>query len=115
EPNLFVDQPGSPPHFVATLDPGNPAIHNAVFNNEAHSYGDFQVAPSGKFAAFATNVSVTEFETFGHSEIYRYDADSDALVCASCPPTQAAPTTNTFLTPHGLNLSDNGRVFFTSS
>ena len=115
EPNLFVAGPGSAPHFVATLDPGNLAIHNAVYNNEVHSYGDFQVAPSGEFAAFATVVSVTEFTTFGHSEIYRYDADADALDCASCPPTQALPITDTFLTPHGLNLSDDGRVFFTSS
>ena len=115
EPNLFVAGPGSAPHFVATLDPGNLAIHNAVYNNEVHSYGDFQVAPSGEFAAFATVVSVTEFTTFGHSEIYRYNADADALDCASCPPTQALPITDTFLTPHGLNLSDDGRVFFTSS
>jgi hypothetical protein len=115
EPNLFVAQPGSPPHFVATLDPGNPAIHNAVYNNEVHSYGDFQVTPDGRFAAFATVAPVTEFTTFGHSEIYRYDRNADATVCASCPPTQALPTSNTFLTPHGLNLSDDGRVFFTSS
>ena len=53
EPNLFVAGPGSAPHFVATLDPGNLAIHNAVYNNEVHSYGDFQVTPSGEFAAFA--------------------------------------------------------------
>ena len=79
EPNLFVARPGSAPHFVATLDPGNPAIHDAVYNNEVHSYGDFQVTPSGRFAAFATVAPVTEFTTFGHSEIYRYDADADAL------------------------------------
>ncbi|HEX3242411.1 MAG TPA: hypothetical protein VHQ97_04975 [Solirubrobacterales bacterium] len=115
EPNLFVARPGSAPHFVATLDPGNPAIHDAVYDNEVHSYGDFQVTPSGRFAAFATTAPVTEFTTFDHSEIYRYDTDSDAVVCASCPPTQALPTTQTFLTPHGLNLSDDGRVFFTSS
>ena len=115
EPNLFVAGPGSAPHFVATLDPGNLAIHNAVYNNEIHSYGDFQVAPSGEFAAFATVLPVTGFTTLGHSEIYRYDGDADALECASCPPTQALPITDTFLTPHGLNLSDDGRVFFTSS
>ena len=115
EPNLFVAGPGSSPHFVATLDPGNLAIHNAVYNNEIHSYGDFQVAPSGEFAAFATVLPVTGFTTLGHSEIYRYDAGADALACASCPPTQALPITDTFLTPHGLNLSDDGRVFFTSS
>jgi hypothetical protein len=115
EPNLFVARPGSAPHFVATLDPENLAIENGVYNNEVHSYGDFQVGPSGEFAAFATVVPVTGFTTFGHSEIYRYDTESDALDCASCPPTQALPISDTFLTPHGLNLSDDGRVFFTSS
>ena len=73
------------------------------------------MAPSGKFAAFATVLPVSGFTTLGHSEIYRYDGDADALACASCPPTQALPITETFLTPHGLNLSDDGRVFFTSS
>jgi hypothetical protein len=115
EPNLFVARPGAPPHFVATLDPANPAIHNAVYDNEVHSYGDFQVAPSGDFAAFATLVPVTGATTFGHSEVYRYDTHADALDCASCAPTGAPPTTDTYLTPHGLNLSDDGRVFFTSS
>ncbi len=51
--------PGSAPHFVATLDPGNLAIHDAVYNNEIHSYGDFQVTPSGEFAAFAHGLPVT--------------------------------------------------------
>jgi hypothetical protein len=114
-PNLYVARPGSAPHFVATLDPGNEAIVNAVADNELHRYGDFQVTPSGAFAAFATVVAATGFPNDGHSEIYRYNTVADALDCASCPPTGALPVSDTSLTPHGLNLSDDGRVFFTTS
>jgi hypothetical protein len=113
-PNLFVSRPGGAPHLVATLEPDNPAVLNAVRNNEVRSFADFQVTPSGDDAAFASSSSLTGFPNFGHSEIYRYDVASDSLDCASCPPTEAAPTTDTSLSSYGLNIDDAGAVFFTT-
>ena len=71
-PNLFVDRPGATPQLVATIDPDNPALLHAVTENEFHRYGDFQVTPDGDYAVFATTVPLTNYPTYGHSEIYRY-------------------------------------------
>ncbi len=114
-PNLFVHTPGAEPQFVATLEPDNPAVRDARENNELVTYGDFQVTPSGEDAVFTSNLSLTGYTNLGHSEIYRFDAPSESLSCVSCAPTGAAPSTETVLSTTGLNLSDNGRVFFTSA
>jgi hypothetical protein len=114
-PNLFVRQPGSAPHRVTTLDPDNPAIVDAVRNNEVHSYADFQVTPSGEAAVFASGIPLTGIPNYGHTEIYRYAAPpADALDCVSCPPSGAAPTGDATLSSFGLNIDDAGAAFFTS-
>jgi hypothetical protein len=114
QPNLYVAPRGGSSHFVATLEPGNGAITDAVENSEKRTYGDIQVTPSGAFAAFSSHADLTGFPTFGHEAIYRYSTAGDSLACASCPTTRASLTADTALTPTGLNLSDDGRVFFTS-
>jgi hypothetical protein len=113
-PNLFVERPGGTPQLVATIDPDNPALLHAVTENEFHRYGDFQVTPNGDFAVFATTVPLTNYPTYGHSEIYRY-ATEGGIACVSCPPSNAAATSDATLTPRGLNLTDDGRVFLTTA
>ena len=115
EPNLFVARPGSTPHFVATLEPDNPTIRDAVADSELRQLKDFQVTPSGNFAAFDSRGSLTGFPNLGHTEIYRYDAASPTLDCVSCSPSGASPLTDTSLGSFGLNLSDGGATFFTST
>ena len=78
-------------------------------------FGDFQVTPSGDFAAFSSAVPLTGFPTAGHTAIYRYEAPGDSLICASCPTTRATLNADTELSEYGLNLADDGRVFFTST
>jgi hypothetical protein len=119
EPNLYVVTPGGDPKFVATIDEGtidNEAIEHAVDDSAVHSYGDFQVTPDGRYAAFASNLPLTGYPTLSHYQIYRYDtaAGEETLSCASCAPTGAASGFDTFLTANGLNLTDDGRVFFTT-
>jgi hypothetical protein len=93
----------------------NPAVVHAVQQSETHSYGDFQVTPSGDFAAFTTRQPLDpSFENFGHSEAYRYDASTQALDCVSCPPSNALATGDANLAPNGLSLTDDGRMFFES-
>ena len=99
-----------PPYFP--ID--NPAILNAVRQAGTHSYSDFQVTPDGHYAVFASGLSLTGFENLLHSEVYRYDAQGGQLGCASCTTTLAPAKTDTFLSPYGLNISDDGRTFFTS-
>jgi hypothetical protein len=114
EPNLYLAEAGGPVRYVATLEPGSKAIENAVENNERRSFGDIQVSSSGAFAAFSSDLPLTDYPTFGHTAIYLFDAGADELFCASCPTTGAALTADTTLSEFGLNLSDDGRVFYTS-
>jgi DNA-binding beta-propeller fold protein YncE len=114
QPNLYVSSRGGSPHFVTTLEPANGAITDAVENSEKRTYGDIQVTPSGTFAVFSSRADLTGFPTFGHEAIYRYSTVGDSLACASCPTTRASLTADTALSAMGLNLSDDGRVFFTS-
>jgi hypothetical protein len=121
QPNLYVVLPGGDPRFVGTIDSSlgataidNPAIVHGVQQSGTHSYGDFQVSPDGRFAAFNSDVPLTGFLTLGHGEIYRYDSVTDTLRCPSCAPSGAVPSTDTSLPLHGLALADDGRVFFTS-
>jgi hypothetical protein len=114
EPNLFIARPGGSPHFVATLEPNNATVSNAVLNNEVHRFSDFQVTSSGNDAVFASSLPLTNFQNLGHSEIFRYDVPGQSLVCVSCAATGAAATGDASLAS-GLNVADNGAVFFTSS
>jgi hypothetical protein len=115
QPNLYLSEPGQAPRFVATLEPSNPAITDAVLDSEMGGFGDFQVTPSGDFAAFSSDVPLTGFPTAGHTAIYRYAAAGNSLICASCPTTRATLNADTELSEYGLNLADDGRVFFTST
>ena len=113
-PNLYLAEPEGPVRYVATLEPGAEAITNAVQSNASRSFGDIQVAPSGDYAVFSSELPLTGYPTFGHTAIYLFDAGADQLFCASCPTTGAALTADTTLSRFGLNLTDDGRVFFTS-
>jgi sugar lactone lactonase YvrE len=91
----------------------NPAVVHAVKRSGTHDWSDFQVSPTGQFAAFTTRLPLEEgFENLEHSEVYRYDSSSQALDCVSCPPTNALATGDASLASNGLSLADDGRVFF---
>jgi hypothetical protein len=79
-----------------------------------HSYGDFQVTPDGDVALFNSALSLTGYSNLGHLEIYRYDANLDALTCPSCAPSLTPASADTTLSLQGLNLTNDGRVFFTT-
>jgi hypothetical protein len=92
----------------------NPAVRHGVLDSEARSFEDFQVTPDGRYAAFSSVLSLTGYPNFLYSEIYRYDVDENLIDCASCAPTGSAPSSDVRLSRYGLNLSDDGRVFFTT-
>ena len=117
QPNLYVVEPGSPPHFVASIDSGpvdNPAVVHGVLDSATHSYEDFQVSPDGQYALFSSVESLTGYTNQGRSELYRYATATDALDCASCAPTLAPALNDVRMTPYGLSMTDDGRVFFTT-
>jgi hypothetical protein len=91
-----------------------PGAIDGVKQNGVHSFRDFQVSPDGRYAAFSTKSPITGYPTFGHSHIYRYDAEEEEMDCASCSVTGGATSEDTFLSPSGLNMADDGRVFYTT-
>ncbi len=92
----------------------NPAVTHGVRDAAVHHFGDFQVTPDGRYALFSSPVPLTGYQNLGHSEIFRYDAQSESLACPSCAPTGAVGNSDVRLSPQGLNLVDDGRVFFTT-
>jgi hypothetical protein len=115
QPNLYLAAPGSGPRFIATLDPNDPVVLDALKEAEQRRTADFQVTPGGQFAAFATSVKLSEYENAGFSEVYRYDASARKLDCVSCDPSQAEASGNASMARAGLSLTDDGRVFFNSN
>jgi hypothetical protein len=83
-------------------------------HTDVHDYGDFQATPDGNFAVFASGIPFTGFPVHGNSEIYRYDAAGGSLDCISCASTGATATVSATLSHYGSNITDDGRVFFTT-
>ena len=93
----------------------NPFVHHGVTQSGVHSYEDFQVTPSGEFAAFPTKQRLdSTYNNGGHTEVYRYSLSGNTLSCVSCIPTEASPSMDAALPSGGLGLDDQGRVFFNS-
>jgi hypothetical protein len=78
------------------------------------------ISPNGRYALFRSAQSLTKYNSEGVPEFYRYDVDSQELVCASCradggkpagPPRSGEPVTP--LGRYGLrSVLDDGEVFF---
>jgi hypothetical protein len=108
----MISEFGSQPAPFNPID--NPALVNGVLRTGVFSYGDFQVTRDGRYAAFSSTVPLTGYQNLGNSEVFRYDADQDRIDCASCATTLAPAKSGVRLSPYGLNLSEDGRVFFTT-
>jgi hypothetical protein len=76
---------------------------------------DFQITPDGDIAAFGSALNLTGYEPSGHTEVYRYDQPEEELLCVSCPSTNAVASGDSSLAAKGLNLTDDGRMFFTAT
>jgi hypothetical protein len=73
---------------------------------------DFEVTPSGSYAAFPSALPLTGYDNAGHREVFRYDSANEAIDCASCNSTGELATGEAGLAPNGLSLTNDGRVFF---
>lgn len=115
QPNLYIARPGSPPHYVTTLELSNPIVKHGVEAAGTRNTADFQVNPSGNDAVFTTTLSLKpEFENRGFAEVYRYDAGEDKTACISCDPSNAPAVGKASLASSGLSVTDDGRVLFNS-
>jgi hypothetical protein len=73
-----------------------------------------QVTPDGSHMAFQTDSPVTQNETGGLLEMYRYDPDPHRLICVSCKPDGQAPSSIVWASQDGLFLANDGRTFFST-
>ena len=122
EGQVYVTNPGKrnvslfgPLQALPDSQTDNPAVVNAVADPETHRFGDFQTSAGANHAALVSSLSLTGFDTNRFVEVYRYDAASEEMDCASCAPTGAQARGDASLPANGLGLSDDGRVFFNSS
>jgi hypothetical protein len=65
--------------------------------------------------AFLTASKVTSYENDGFLEMYTYEPATEKIVCVSCRPDGAPPTSNVEASNNGLFMTNDGRTFFTTS
>jgi hypothetical protein len=97
EPNLYLWEEGEGLRFIATLSEEDDRDWGKV---EGETPGYMQnmsasASPSGRYLAFMSNMDLTGLE--GGSveraeQVFRFDAETDALTCASCDPSGAEAT-----------------------
>ncbi len=140
--NLYVWD-GSGVSFIAILDPAdltafdpNGLVNLATWTSfvvgpaQDENHGPVndpsRTTPDGAFMVFQSHASLTSYDSNGHSEVYRYDADSTSLTCVSCNPTNAASSSDAELQgfrggapTNGLsqiaNVTDDGSAVFFQS
>lgn len=92
----------------------NPLVVNALSDADSRRKGDFQLTPSGGQAVFPSRKTLTGSGVSGSKELFRFDS-SLGLECVSCSPTGGKSAGDATLTPYGSSITDDGRVFFTTS
>lgn len=141
EPNLYVWTASSgTTEYIATVLPsdlestsgplpGRPALTNwtgwVVNPQQGLNMGPgpgadpSRTTANGSELVFESRAKLTTYENAGHTEIYRYDARTQSLICVSANPSDAAATSDAqlegSLAPPLVvnNLSEDGnRVFF---
>jgi hypothetical protein len=93
----------------------NPLVVDSVSTAEVRKLGNFQVAPEGDNAVFTSALPLTGYDNAAHREVFRYDAASDVVDCASCNQTGERASGEAALAANGLSISSDGRVFFNST
>jgi hypothetical protein len=113
QPNLYRAAPGGSPHFIETLEIGNPAVVDSVAEAGVRNTADFQVTANGEDAVFRSTLPLTGLDSNGASEVFRYDSSSDSLDCVSCNPN-VEPSGDATLASNGQSVTGDGRVFITT-
>lgn len=123
-----VSEDGSTVYFRAQGPGGEPDIlvwrDGDVHVVAPDSFGTFRRAasPDGRFMAFISRAPLTGYDNEGVEELYRYDADTRELACASCRtdggkplgPVLAGEVQQVFEFYLPRIVLDNGEVFFDS-
>ncbi|MGA8745828.1 MAG: NHL repeat-containing protein [Solirubrobacterales bacterium] len=117
--NLYVYHEGAL-KFVATLSSGPYCITHLRSGTPETTCSDgpivrMQVTPDGSHMAFVTASQITSYNSAGHLEMYSYTPATGAMVCDSCNPDGRPATSDVAASQDGLFMTDDGRVFFSTS
>ena len=74
-----------------------------------------QVSPDDSHMAFVTASQVTQYDNAGHLEMYSYEPSTRNVVCVSCIPSGAPPTSDVGASQDGFFMTNDGRIFFTTN
>jgi hypothetical protein len=111
EPNLYVwSRDADQTTFVATVDPSDVTGDRSLvswtsdvtppqqFIDAGGAEELSRATLNGSVLAFESHAELTPpYENAGHTEIYRYDAGAQSLVCASCNPSGGPATADASL------------------
>ncbi len=121
EGSLYASNKTSVSAFSASLAPSpsidNPLVVDSVSEPSVRHTADFQVTPTGNYAALGSTLPLAggEEEPAGHPQVYRYQSQGEAIKCISCTKTGAPSAGDASLAQDGLSLLEDGRVFFDST
>ncbi len=119
ENNLYVwERAGDTIAFVATVAPEDvavidlmsltrwtdAAVHPAPNTLTGRANDPSRTTPDGSFLLFESRADVTGYDSDGHIQIYRYEAESGGLACVSCPSDGVPATGNARLQAFGTAL-----------
>jgi hypothetical protein len=116
--NLYDYRNGSV-QYVATFTSGPFCYHSPVPGLSDSACSDtpvvrMQVSPDDSHMAFVTASPVTQYNNAGHLEMYTYDPSTRKIVCVSCNPSGAPPTSDVEASQDGLFMANDGRAFFST-
>ena len=99
-------------YFVATFGSGLACAPSGCSTNTP--VVRMQVTPDGNHMAFVTASQITQYNNAGHLEMYTYEPAAEQVLCVSCNPSGAPPTSDVYASQDGLFLTNDGRVFFST-
>ena len=113
--NLYVYRNGQA-QWVTTLTGPPHCITNSNFEHYCPRIMRMEVSPDGSHMAFITGnqVAQSQYDSDGHLEMYTYEPSTDKIVCVSCLPSGAPPTSDVLGSQDGLFLANDGRTFFST-
>ena len=100
ERNLYLYRDGTV-RYVTTMTP-------------SQRINRMQVTPDGAHMALITASNLTDYNSAGYSEMYRYDPEVGRVFCVSCRPDGQQPVSDVLGSQNGLFLTNDGRAFFST-
>jgi hypothetical protein len=111
--NVYVYRNGAP-LYVTTLGPEGVCETSFPFECTPSPIARIQVTPNDGTMAFVTASRVTAYDNSHHTEMYRYTPGNEEMLCVSCRPNGAPPTSDVWASSDGSFMSNDGRTFFST-